>query len=190
MKRLFHSCGRQRRRLSLLAGGALPESERSAAQAHLAECAECRRHFEQVLAVGRALHSLRERTPEIEVGAAWQRRWRQALQERDRSRRSVVESPLNWWRTAMPGQRATLAGLSAVWMLILFFRLTAPDVPDVRSQTRLPAPREVFMALKSTEVWFKRGEAPPQPMENPPDGTPKPPPPPPRSERGRQHLPA
>ena len=51
MKRFFNSCGRYRRSICLLAGGALPEPEKDQIENHLAGCADCRKYYDEMQAV-------------------------------------------------------------------------------------------------------------------------------------------
>jgi hypothetical protein len=46
------------------------------------------------------------------------------------------------------GQRTTLAGLAGLWILVLFFRLTAPEPSVSESPSAPPTPRQVRMALQ------------------------------------------
>jgi predicted anti-sigma-YlaC factor YlaD len=47
----LNSCREQRKNISLLANGALPEAEQASAREHLEQCAECRQRFEEIASV-------------------------------------------------------------------------------------------------------------------------------------------
>ncbi|MBI5384500.1 MAG: zf-HC2 domain-containing protein [Verrucomicrobia bacterium] len=188
MKRFFNLCRRQRERLSLLASGALPDAERATTEAHLAACAECRRYFEEVRAVSRGLQSWRDTAPPVEPRPAWHAEWVRAIQPGHEPMKPRAETSLPWWQALFAGRRAALGGLGATWLLILFFRATAPEVAQPASQALLPAPRAVLMALKARDPWSEQRVPAPEsddesaPAQRPPKS------PPPRSERGANHF--
>jgi anti-sigma factor RsiW len=188
MKRLFTSCRKQRQQLSLLAAGVLTANERAAAEAHLAACANCRRYYEAIRALSGALSSWSKTTPDMEPTPAWHDRWTRSIQPDKRgSSWQPVESPssipatsITWWPALLTGRRSALAGLAGVWMLALFFWLTAPEVSQTASQGALPAPRELLQAFMTRErllsQWQMMPNAVPEnkPVDRPPKTVPSP----------------
>jgi anti-sigma factor RsiW len=197
MKRLFTSCGKQRQPLSLLAAGVLTASERAAAEAHLAACTDCRRYFEEIRTLSRTLSSWSQATPDMEPTPAWHDRWTRSIHSEKRksawqpiaSQASMPTPSVTWWQALLTGRRGALAGLAGVWMLTLFFWLTAPEVSQTASQGALPAPRELIQAFMMRERLLSQWPAIPnaapenKPVDRPPKTVPSP-----RSDYGGKIL--
>ncbi len=148
MKWIWQRCARQRREISLLAGGALDAEATTTLRRHLETCAECRRYYEEVQALTRHLRQLGQ--AQAEPTANLRRRWTRAVKETARQPRGGewVEAAVSWCRTWLVRHRRGLTALAPVWLLICFFRLTAPETPGVAGP--LPAaPRQILNTLKS-----------------------------------------
>lgn len=197
MKRLFASCGQQRQQLSLLAASVLTASERAAAEAHLAACSDCRRYYHELRTLSGALSSWSKATPDMEPTPAWHDRWTRSIHSEKRnnswqpapSRASTSNPSVTWWQALLTGRRGALAGLAGVWMLTLFFWLTAPEVSQTASQGALPAPRELLQAFMMRERLLSQWPAIPNaaPENKPVDRSPKTVPSP-RSDYGGNSL--
>jgi anti-sigma factor RsiW len=143
---LFNKCRRQRTNISLLANGGLNEEERAEVEAHLAECPGCRARFEGLKSVVGHFERLAHSLPEVTPGPGLRRRWMSAVKAGSRADRFPASSPLNVWLT---GRRVAWGSLAAVWTLILFFRLTAPEAPKPAVVTAAPSFRELLAVLKA-----------------------------------------
>ncbi len=184
MNWLFSACRPQRQQLSLLAAGVLPDSERAAAQAHLEDCAGCRRYYEEMRTLSGSLSAWSQATPDLEPTPAWHARWTQSI---DPGQETLSEPIVVRWQTLLLGRRGALGGLAAVWTLILFFRLTTPEVSLPRSHSTLPAPRDLLEAFQMQERRLSQWQTLPNPVPEiqPADRPPKPVPSPRSDERGR-----
>jgi anti-sigma factor RsiW len=89
MKWFFNPCRHYRQSISLLAGGALPESERDAIKKHLTACADCRKYYEDLTAVSQTLANWADNFASLEPTAAAKTRWAQAIQAAGGARRSA-----------------------------------------------------------------------------------------------------
>jgi len=186
MKWLFGSgsCGPQRQQLSLLAAGMLTDSERAAARAHLEACAGCRRYFVEMRTLSGTLSAWSQTTPDLEPTPAWRARWMRSIAL---EQEALPEPLIAGWRALLLGRRGTLAGLAAVWTLILFFRLTTPEVSLAKSHSALPAPRDMLRVFQMQERLLSQWQTLPNaaPEHQPADRPPKPVPSPRSDEHGK-----
>ena len=146
MKWLFNKCRRYEAGVSLLAAGALPEEERTGVENHLAECAACRARLAEVKSLANGLTRLGVSLPQVEPPASLQRRWMRRVRE---SVKSDTVHPtcmeiLGW----LSGRRVAWGSLAAVWGLILFFNVAAPEVQMVSHATLPVTPRVLWQVLK------------------------------------------
>jgi len=128
MKRLFDRCGRYRRSICLLAGGALPKSERAGIETHLAVCPACRDYYDEIKQLAVPLASWEKSFAHIEADGALQRRWAKAVQtagepEFVRPPWPALALRTAWHELIWPCRR-TWAGLAAVWLGIAVFNLS------------------------------------------------------------------
>lgn len=150
MNWLFNTCRRHETNLSLLAAGALAESDQAELRAHLAQCPVCQAKLAEMQALARSLTEAGQHLPEIEAPISLRRRWMTAVRESARED-AAVHAPLRpgWWSS----QRVAWSGLAAIWALVLFFRFSAPDAPKPVQLAAAPpvSLREVLLALKVEE---------------------------------------
>ncbi len=148
MKWIWQRCARQRREISLLAGGALDAEATAALRRHLETCAECRRYYAEVRALTQRLRQLGE--AQAEPADNLRRRWTRAVEDAARQPQGGewIEAAASWCRAWLARNRRGLTALAPVWLVICFFRLTAPEMPGVAGP--LPAaPRQILNAFKS-----------------------------------------
>lgn len=179
MKWPFNNCRRYEASLSLLASGAPGETGRTEIEAHLANCRACRARFAELQGLAFGLGRAGRRLPRVEAPTSLRRRWVSAVRESARVRHPAHTPLLPVW---LSGQRLAWSGLTAMWALVLFFRVSAPDVPGPAAVASVPqvSLREVLLALKVDERSSgHRADAskPVYPKQPPPDALP------PRSQR-------
>jgi len=143
---LFNKCGCYEASLSLLAAGALEEAGRAAVEAHLRECAACRTKLAELQNLAHSLTAAGRLLPEVEAPVSLRRRWMTGVRESARQGREPLLPLLPIW---LSGRRLAWGSLAAMWALVLFFRVSAPDAPKSASVTvSPPSLREVLLALK------------------------------------------
>jgi hypothetical protein len=54
-------------------------------------------------------------------------------------------------------RRPAWAGFAAVWLAIVFFQVTSPAVAELPSVTSVPAPRQIYLALRDPN-WPRQPE--------------------------------
>lgn len=147
MKWLFNQCRQHEADISLLAVGGLTQAEQSRVEAHLAECPACQARLEELKALAGCGDQLRATLPEIEPSIALRRRWMAAVREAAGSRNEIKTAPL---AGLLPGRRLAWSGLAAMWVLVLFFRFSAPDAPRPAASlaSAPPSLRAVLLVLK------------------------------------------
>jgi anti-sigma factor RsiW len=131
VKRFFKSCGRYRRNLCLLAGGALSGPEKAAMENHLAACADCRKYFDELQAVTAPLRSWEENFSRIQPNPTIQRQWARAVQTVSRPgpvrRLTPARALLDWWQEVIWSSRRVWVGLAAVWIVLLVVNLSGRE---------------------------------------------------------------
>jgi len=143
---LFNKCRRYETSVSLLAAGALPEADREQVLAHFAKCESCRAKVAELVKLARSLTEAGQRLPEVEAPVSLRRRWMAEVRASVRERDSVPTPLLPSWLT---GRRLAWSSLGAMWAMVLFFRVSAPNAPKPVSVAVLPPSlREVLLALK------------------------------------------
>jgi hypothetical protein len=143
---LLNKCRRYEASLSLLAAGVLGAPERAALETHLAGCAICRRKLSQLQHLTHGLTEAGQRFTGIEAPVSLRRRWMTEVRGSARARDSVRMPLIADW---LSGRRLAWCSLAAMWMLVLFFRVSAPEGPTPAS-VAVPPPslRQVLLALK------------------------------------------
>ena len=130
MKRFFDPCRRHRQNISLLAAGALPETEKAEVEVHLAACADCRKRFEEIKAVTVPLTNWAENVPQFQPSQSARTRWSKAILAADGPepvrRLTPAMAFREWWRDVIWTRRRIWAGLAAVWVIILAGNLSLP----------------------------------------------------------------
>src|SRR5689334_18784946 len=97
MNRFSKRCRRCREAISVLATGGLPEKERSAAEIHLGQCADCRNYAEQIKNLAVPFAVWKQSLAQIEPTPAAQSRWAQAVRSASAGPAEPAKSSSNWW---------------------------------------------------------------------------------------------
>ena len=123
MKWLLNRCRRRQHDLCLLAAGVLSESEKTAMENHLVECASCRKYYAGIKPITASLADWEKNFASLEPAPDVKMRWVDAIQEADKSNSARTFSPSSivWnigYELFWPS-RHIWAGLAAVWVLIL-----------------------------------------------------------------------
>ncbi len=131
MKWFLNPCRRHRGSLCLLASGLLSEPERDRIENHLAECADCRRYFNQIKSMAVPLAGWEKHFAHIETGPAVQARLEKAIASAGRPE-SVRPFPpkkvlLECWQQLIWPCRQIWTGLAAVWILLLVVNVSMQD---------------------------------------------------------------
>jgi anti-sigma factor RsiW len=146
VKWLWNQCRRHELKLTLLAADALAAEKRGGVQAHLAECPACQARFAALKALAGGGEQLLHALPQVETPIALRRRWMTAVHGSVPSRIKISAAPGAAGRF---GRRLAWGSLAAIWMLVLFFRFSAPDAPRPASlAAATPSWREVLLVLK------------------------------------------
>jgi len=183
---IWNRCRRYRRDAALLASGVLTDAEKTAVAAHFAKCGTCRRQYQALAIVGGRLDALGARLPAVEPTTALRTRWTNAVKAETRPPTMTVAKPRRWWDWWLASKRPACAGLAGVWLLILFFHVTAPELPPVSHRSVAVAPRELLIALRAK---LDRSSIPQEAVEPPPIRPDKSGRPLPRSDRRRDQMP-
>lgn len=153
MKRFFNPCGRYRRDLCLLAGGALPAPERDAIENHLAACADCRKYYDEIKAVTVPLTNWEGNFAHLQPSQTAQRRWAGAVQAA--SGPGLVRRPTpamafrDWWHDVIWPCRRIWTGMAAVWVVILAANVSLHEQSPAIAKSGPST--EMIMALKDQQ---------------------------------------
>lgn len=142
----FNPCRRHEAGISLLAVGALAEAERAGLENHLAECAACRAKLAGLRTLAGAVDQLGRQLPSVEAPVALRRRWQTAVRQ---AALHEPEPPIETLPVWFCPRRLAWSSLAALWLLVAFFWLSAPNVSKQASVTAAPPSlREALLALK------------------------------------------
>ncbi len=148
MNWLFNNpCRRLAADLSLLAAGVLDDAEGSRVREHLEKCPACRARFAALNRLAGQLAADGQNLPPIEPPVSLRRRWMTAVNHDARTRKQPESLTLPAW---LSGRHLGWGGVAAMWMLILFFRFSAPDAPRPAVVTAPPTSlRQILLALRT-----------------------------------------
>jgi len=117
-----NQCRRFRQSLSLLAGGALPARERDEVERHLADCADCHRHYEQIKNLTASLADYRNSVAGLEPTPAARQQWARAIraasQPEGASRDNREQSTARWWHEVFGRGRSAWVGIAVLWIVM------------------------------------------------------------------------
>ncbi len=151
----WNNCSRHAQRLSLLAAGMLPEAERAILQNHLHQCSGCQARLKQAQDVAAHLRTAGETIPRLEPPLSLQRRWRNAVLREANA--SHAPSPLHTEQALdrlagwLTGGRLAWGAVCACWLLVAFFRASAPDASRPAVVAASVSWQEIRMALRKIE---------------------------------------
>jgi hypothetical protein len=164
-------CRRCREALRLRICGAAPDGPAGAVEAHLAACADCRSYAREVEATAESLRRLGA-TP-VQPSPAFRQRWMAAVQTVTKPNllAGIAAAFVVCCRRLASRNRRPLLALAPVWMLILFFKITAPDLVPAALSAPPRSPAEIVRALRSPVMIagrFEPGWVPGEPRRKAP----------------------
>jgi hypothetical protein len=170
VKTLDQTCRKCRAAIMLDAVGALPTEQRVAIEQHLANCVDCRAYSSKLRATTEGLRHLSARS--VKPSANFRERWTTAVESANKSGSLVraVAELIEWSRLMVLRNRRAISALAPVWVLILVFKLTAPDVGQPAPTTMARSPIEIFRAIKAgnnLQIAFDRLYREPAPTKAP-----------------------
>jgi anti-sigma factor RsiW len=115
MKGSLNQCGPYRESIGLLAAGALGDSESGEVMAHMAGCAGCRKHYDEMRAVVMPLANWEKEFVHIGPDQAVRRRWAKAIQAADMPGGAFRK----WWGEWIWPYRRAWGGMAAAWLVML-----------------------------------------------------------------------
>lgn len=155
MKRFFDPCRRHRQNISLLATGALPETEKDEIENHLATCADCRKYYREIQAVTGPLTNWAGNFARLQPGQAVQTRWARAVLAAGGPEPVRRLTPLmafrDWWQEVIWPCRRIWAGLAAVWVMILAGNYSLQDHSPSLAAKSPPPSQEMLMSFKDQQ---------------------------------------
>jgi len=158
MRRFLNECGHYRASLCLLAGGTLPDFERAGVKNHVANCAGCRKYYDEIKSLTVTLSNWENPFSHIEpdqnTHARWAKDFQAATEPIHPSRFEFIISFLDWCRDMIWPCRRIWTGLAAVWMVILAVDFSARDA------TQSPAKPEMLRALLESEGFLAESTSP------------------------------
>ncbi len=149
MKQRDETCRECREATFLEVIGPLAEEQRLQLEKHLAGCAACRAYAFELRAATAGLHHLGAQP--LDPSPGFRQRWTRDIESARQSPRSVqvLAGLLDWSRLLWLRNRRICSALAPVWLLILAFRLTAPDVGGPARMTPARSPLAIARALKA-----------------------------------------
>jgi hypothetical protein len=120
-------------------------------QGHIAVCPDCRQYAAQLHAATGGLRWLATRP--VEPSPGFRARWTRAVEEAARpyDSRQTGAALLGWWCGLLRRNLRPALAVASVWVLVLFFRLSAPSV-SLSAQTPMArSPIEIYRALETQE---------------------------------------
>jgi anti-sigma factor RsiW len=154
----------------LEAAGALSEEQRAHTQRHLANCVDCRACSIELRKMTGGLRRLSARP--VEPSANFRHRWTTGVERAKKAGTlaQAVAEWMEWGRQIAWRNRRVLSALAPVWVLILVFKLTAPDMGHPASMAMARSPIEIFRAVKAsnnTQIAFDQLYEEPVPPKAP-----------------------
>jgi anti-sigma factor RsiW len=141
-----------REETSLLAVSALHGEERIAVERHLAECAECQIHFNELQKLVAPLAAWEKNFSSVEVTGAMRTNWANDVGRAEaatpatcRQSISPVEILRSVWREVIWPRRYAWSGLIVLWAAMLVIDAQLSDHPKGKTS---PSSQEVFQAWR------------------------------------------
>lgn len=141
MKWFSNQCHRRRQSLSLLASGALPESERKEMERHLVDCPDCRSHYEQIKSVAVSLADYRASVANFEPTQAARRHWARAIRAASQSEGVERGQPKlargGWWHELFWTCRHAWGGIAALWLVMWAVNWERPQIHEAAASATI-----------------------------------------------------
>jgi hypothetical protein len=120
-------------------------------QNHLAACPDCRRYAEQLQTAAAGLRWLADQPAEPSLG--FRARWTRAVEDASQpaGMGEDVTTLAAWWRALLLRNLRPALGVASLWVLVLLFRLTAPELSTASSTTIARSPLEIVRALEADQ---------------------------------------
>jgi hypothetical protein len=170
MKTPAAACQKCREAIRLGVMDALPAEQRAAVDQHLAACADCCAHEQELRAAATGLRRLATRP--VDPSPHFRARWTAAV-KRAESPGPLAEAVarfVGWSRQVVWNHRRALAVLAPVWLLIFLFRFTAPEVGKLSPTIEARSPVDLVLAMKAQErrwMAFEQRSGEPEPARPP-----------------------
>jgi Putative zinc-finger len=144
-------CRECREAIFLDAVGPLPAEQRLDLEKHLADCVACRAYSIELRAATGGLRHLGALP--LKPSPGFRQRWTRAVERANQPARLVrlMAGLLDWSRLMWLRNRRILSALAPLWVLILVFGLTSPDVGRPARITPARSPLEIARALKAMD---------------------------------------
>jgi hypothetical protein len=144
-------CDRWREAIRAWVGEVAAGDQSAQIQNHLAACADCRRYAQELRAAAGGLRWLAEQP--VEPSPGFRARWTRAVEDaaRPTGLGETAAALAACWRELLFRNRRPALAIASVWILVLLFRLSAPDVSPTTQTTAARSPVEIYRALKAPE---------------------------------------
>ena len=144
MNGFLDRCASYRESLCLLASGAVPGAKRAEIEAHLAECAACRRYYDEVRNITTPLRNWEQPFAHVEPNQAAVRRWQNAIRAVDKSqpaREYTTVSLLSaFWHDWVRPFRFAWGGMAALWLVMAGANFGLSRSQPMMTHTPTPTP--------------------------------------------------
>jgi hypothetical protein len=144
-------CSRWREAILVWVGEGRAGEQQTQLQDHLAACPDCRDYANELRAATIGLLSLANGP--VEPSPGFRGRWVQAVEDaaRPAGAGETAAALAAWWRGLLLRNLRPALAVASVWMLVLLFRLTAPDVSPATQATAARSPLEIVRALEADQ---------------------------------------
>jgi len=162
MKWFWNPCRRNRANICLLASGTLAEDEMSEVQAHLAECADCRKYHDEMKSLAKPLADWERNFAHVKPTQDAEARWAKAIQAAaDVNGRKQPVRELTFAAALANAVRLAFleliwpcrrfwTGLAAVWILILAANVSLNEHSPAMAKSGPSS--EMIMTLKDQQT--------------------------------------
>jgi hypothetical protein len=142
-------CSRWREAILIWVGEGFEGEQHAQLQDHFAACPDCRDYARKLRAATIGLRSLADRP--VEPSPGFRGRWVQAVEDTTRPAGAgeTAAALATWWRGLLLRNLRPALAVASVWILVLLFRLTAPDISPATQTTAARSPIEIVRALEA-----------------------------------------
>lgn len=168
---LFDNCRRFEEEISLLAAGCLPDADLGRVKDHLDSCPGCRERLAALKRISLGLREAAEAGSAVEPGRDFHSRLMRAIRQPSEESHYLPAWLVRTGTSVLNWNRAAWGSLATVWLLILFFNLSAPRASTPAAGSRSVSPDRIVRLLKARQDEFVRlletREGSPQPAALP-----------------------